>query len=227
MNGLDLFAGSGIGSLALKHAIPEYRTVCYVEWDKYCQQIIQARIRDGVLCDAPLWDDIQTFDGTAWRGKVDIVSGGFPCQAFSTASRGRRVAVDLWPEMQRIIEEVKPRYVLAENVQKEPIEVAARELEWMGYTTAKIPCSASDVGADHIRRRYWLYGNAYNQTESMCSVNDETSGVSQLQASFWFRGPGSERVAYGVANRVDRLRMLGNGWVPQVVRRILEIAEEI
>jgi DNA (cytosine-5)-methyltransferase 1 len=111
--------------------------------------------------------------------------------------------------MARIIGECQPTYVFAENVQKEPIDIAANELERMGYVTAKIPCSASDVGADHVRQRYWLFGDSNNDGKSVCAINDETLGLPELQKSVWVCGPDSERVAHGVANRVDRLKMLG------------------
>jgi site-specific DNA-cytosine methylase len=62
LNVLDLFAGIG-GACYAGHLIGNWRTVCYVEWDKYCQQVIRARIRDGIFDDAPIWDDVQTFDG--------------------------------------------------------------------------------------------------------------------------------------------------------------------
>lgn len=112
LNGLDLFTGSGIGSLAFKHTIPDYRTVCYVEWEPYCQAQIISRIADGVLDDAPIWDDIRSFDGNQWRGKVDIITGGFPCQPFSVAGKrqGEADERNMWPDTIRVISEVRPRY---------------------------------------------------------------------------------------------------------------------
>jgi len=117
MNELCLFAGGGGGSIASFH-FHKWRTVCYVEWDKYCQKILQARIKDGLLSDAPIWDDIKTFNGKPWRGCVDIITAGFPCQPFSVAGKQKGIDDDRngWPDTIRIIREVKPKYCLLENV---------------------------------------------------------------------------------------------------------------
>lgn len=113
---LSLFSGAGGGLLGTK--LLGWRPVCYVEKDPYCQRVLQARIRDGYLDDAPIWDDINTFDGRRWRGCVDIVTAGFPCQPFSMAGRrkGDSDERNLWPDTVRVIREVGPRVVLLENV---------------------------------------------------------------------------------------------------------------
>ncbi|MFH2127890.1 MAG: DNA cytosine methyltransferase, partial [Pseudomonadota bacterium] len=113
---LALFAGGGGGLLGSK--LLGWKTVCYVENNKYCCEIIKARIKDGLLEDAPIWDNVATFDGHAWAGAVDIVSAGFPCQPFSTAGhmRAGRDERNLWPETIRVIEEVRPGWCLLENV---------------------------------------------------------------------------------------------------------------
>src|SRR3990172_13273064 len=84
VNELALFAGAGGGLLASKWLLG-WRTVCYVEWETYAVEVLKARIRDGWLDDAPIWDDAFTLDGRPWRGCVDIVTAGFPCQPFSIA----------------------------------------------------------------------------------------------------------------------------------------------
>ena len=116
---ISLFSGYGGFSLGLRLAGVETQTVCYVEKEPYCQQIIQTRIKDGYLDDAPIWDDITTFDGRPWRGHVDLVTGGFPCPPWSVAGqrRGEADERNLWPDTLRVIREVGPRYVLLENVQ--------------------------------------------------------------------------------------------------------------
>lgn len=125
---LALFTGTGNGLLATHHITRRARLICGVEIDPYCQRVLQARMRDKLLPVAPIWSDIRTFDATSLRGEVDLVSGGFPCQAFSHAARGRNNAEDLWPHMLRVIEECAPRVVFAENVRREPIERAAQDL---------------------------------------------------------------------------------------------------
>ena len=114
MNELALFAGAGGGILGGK--MLGWRTVCAVEWEPYPARVLCARQNDGFLPPFPIWDDVQTFDGKPWQGIVDVVSGGFPCQAYSTAAAGKNTADDLWPEMRRVVADVAPRYVFAENV---------------------------------------------------------------------------------------------------------------
>ena len=98
MNVLELFAGAGggiLGSLLLGH-----RTVCAVEIDPYCREILMRRQEEGHLPPFPIWDDARTFDGLPWRGVVDIVAGGFPCQPFSSAGKGLAAhdPRNMWPD---------------------------------------------------------------------------------------------------------------------------------
>jgi len=86
---LSLYTGYGGFSLGLRLAGLPVKAVCYVEIDRYRQKLIQARIKDGYLDDAPIWDDAKTFNGREWRGVVDIITGGFPCQPHSVAGQRR------------------------------------------------------------------------------------------------------------------------------------------
>lgn len=117
LRGLDICAGSGIGSLAFERAGLS-RTVCYIERDPHCCRIIQQRQRDGWLSPAPIWDDLRTFDGRPWRGCVDFIFGGIPCTPYSVAGKQQGAADerDLWPDLRRVIGEVGPRFALLENV---------------------------------------------------------------------------------------------------------------
>ena len=121
-NVLDCFSGYGGFGLGLRLAFPdtELRTVCYIEWDKYCQELLQQRFRDdpSTLDPAPIWDDIKSFDGRPWRGAVDILTAGFPCQPYSNAGLQKREndSRNLWADTLRIIREVAPRLVVLENV---------------------------------------------------------------------------------------------------------------
>ncbi len=116
MRELGLFAGAGGGLLASR--LLGWDTVCAVEIDEHCQRVLAQRQRDGMLEPFPIWDDIRTFDGRPWAGCIDVVSGGFPCQDISSAGRGAGLAGDrsgLWFEMLRVIGEVRPAFVFAEN----------------------------------------------------------------------------------------------------------------
>jgi len=154
---LHLFAGIGggiLGGMLLGH-----ECVGAVEFDPYCREVLRARQADGCIPLFPVMDDVRTFDGAPWRGKVDVICGGFPCQPWSTAGKqlGTADHRHLWPEMARIIAEVRPRYVFAENVTMAAFEEPWRDLRRMGYRVPPAICvSASDVGAPHLRKRWWL-----------------------------------------------------------------------
>jgi DNA (cytosine-5)-methyltransferase 1 len=176
-----------------------------------------ARQNDGTLPVFPIWDDIRTFDGLEWRGRVDVVSGGFPCQAHSQAARGCNTAVDLWPEMRRVVADVAPRYVFAENVTRKAIDAAADDLESMGYQTRCIRLSTKDLGGDDIRARYWLRAHADGDSELHRPVDDEVVLLQRMAAGVWSADPGIPRVLDGMADRVERLSATGEGQVPIVV----------
>lgn len=91
MNGLALCAGVGGLELALGLVLADYRTVCYVEREAYAAAQLVARLAEGALDVAPIWDDLATFDGRRWRRCVSIITAGFPCQPWSAAGKGEGV----------------------------------------------------------------------------------------------------------------------------------------
>ncbi|MGF6764018.1 DNA (cytosine-5)-methyltransferase 1 [Paraburkholderia sp. GAS33] len=221
MNELELFAGLGGGILAAQ--LLGHRTVCAVESNPYRIRRLMQRQNEGHLPPFPIWDDVRTFDGYPWRGIVDCISGGFPCQAYSSAARGRNVADDLWPEMRRIVADVAPRYVRAENTQRRAIDRAADDLESMGYTVRCIALSAADVGADHIRMRYWLFAHADDDRELRLQVDAEVAQLSRVRPGVWDAYPDESRMADGLANRMERLEATGDGQVPIVAAAAFRI----
>lgn len=215
MNELALFTGAGGGLLASQ--LLGFRTVCAVELDEYCRCVLIQRQNDGHLQSAfPIWDDIRTFDGKPWRGHVDIVTGGFPCQAYSNAAAGNNTADDLWPEMRRIVADVAPRYVFAENVSRVAIDQAADDLEQMGYETRAISLSAADLGADHIRQRHWLLAYTDHKGELLRGLNAEMARVRNVATGVWQSDARVARIPDGLAYRLERLKATGNGQVPAV-----------
>ena len=215
MNELALFAGAGGGILA-SHLLG-HNIVCAVERDEYCIEVLIQRQNERILQPFPIWDDICTFDGKPWRGTVDLVSGGFPCQAFSSAARGRNIAEkDLWGEMCRVVQEVEPRVVFAENVSERAILQAQKDLLGLKYKCKYIKLSAKDVGADHERERFWLLAYTDDYGKLCRTLYAEAQVVSELRNSVWETYPGEFRVSDGVAFRMDRLKALGNGQVPLV-----------
>lgn len=161
MNGLALCAGVGGIDLGLKLADVGYRTVCFCERDAFAASVLVARMEDETLDRAPIWDDLTTFDGRPWRGVVDLVAAGLPCQPYSVAGdqRGHDDERALWPHFVRIVREVEPSIVFLENVppflkHAEPIFDALRA---MGFEWAP-PClsTAANEGAPHDRARIFL-----------------------------------------------------------------------
>lgn len=217
LRSIELFAGAGGGCLASAHLLG-HDIACYVERDPYAAAVLEARIRDGMLPDAPIWDDVRTFDGIPWRGRTDILAGGFPCQFASSAARGRNVAPNLWPEMLRIAQECQPRFVFAENVTREAIEAAGRDLVGLGYSVRFTCLSSAAMGAPHLRTRWWLVGDANGNRQSTQPQHVKVAGLRSYGAMDWWTDDSAWRdgVSDGVANRVDRLRATGNGQVPLV-----------
>ncbi|MBY0303626.1 MAG: DNA cytosine methyltransferase [Sphingomonas sp.] len=161
LHGISLCAGAGGLDLGLHIACPGYRTVGYVEREAYAAATLVARMEDKVLDPAPVWDDITTFDGRPWRGIVDILTAGYPCQPFSVA--GRRLGTDdprhLWPHVARIIRECDAPVVFLENVAHHlrlGFPEVARELVDMGYRLAAGLFTAAEVGAPHRRERLFI-----------------------------------------------------------------------
>jgi len=164
MNELALFAGAGGGILGGK--LLGWRTVCAVEWEPYPASVLVARQNDGLLPPFPIWDDVQTFDGNPWRGIVDVVSGGFPCQDISAAGKGDGLDGErsgMWRHMARVVSEVRPRYVFVENSPMLTTRGGTRvvgDLAKMGYDCKWTVMGAADVGANHKRDRMWIVGQS-------------------------------------------------------------------
>ena len=160
MNELALFAGAGGGILGGK--LLGWRTVCAVEWEPYPASVLCARQNDGFLPPFPIWDDVQTFNGFAWRGLVDVVSGGFPCQDISAAGKGAGIdgkRSGMWHHMARVVGEVRPRFVFVENspmLVTRGLERVIGDLTALGYDTKWTVMGAADVGANHQRDRIWI-----------------------------------------------------------------------
>ncbi len=235
MNELALFAGVGGGILG-GHLLG-WRTVCAVEWDGYAADVLIARQNDGSLPAFPIWDDVRSFDGRPWRGRVDVVSGGFPCQDISAAGKGAGIngpKSGLWREFARIVGEVEPSWVFIENSPQlvhRGLDVVLSALAELGYDAEWGVLGAAAVGATHRRERLWIVAHAHGEGQ----LREEERGArlgqrlgdgsTPLRAAFaqpWQRDPaaspepGLGRLADGVAHRMDRLRCHGNGQVPAV-----------
>lgn len=159
MRELHLFAGAGggiLGGLLLGHT-----PVGAVEIDPFARAVLHARQADGSLPDFPIYEDVRTFDATAWRDRVDIIAGGFPCQDLSCAGKGAGIdgaRSGLWWEMLRAIREARPRFVFLENVPAitgRGLDRVLGSLADLGFDAEWCVLSAADCGAPHLRKRWW------------------------------------------------------------------------
>lgn len=206
MNELALFAGAGGGILG-GHLLG-WRTVCAVEREPYAASVLMQRQNDGVLPPFPIWDDVCTFDGKPWRGIVDVVSGGFPCQDISAAGKGAGIDGDrsgLWREMARIIGEVRPRYVFVENspiLTSRGLGTVLGDLAAMGYDAKWGVLGAADVGAPHQRDRIWIV--AYAQCAERGQEHGACDGMERERADCLpQRQEGSDRAGGGSEDVAD------------------------
>ena len=209
---LSLCSGyEGIG-LGLRRVLPNLREIAYVEREGFVIANLVAKMEAGELDAAPVFTDVKTFPYGKFRGKVSILSGGFPCQPFSTA--GKRQATEdprhLFPYIANGIRECQPRIVFLENVQGilscktgdgEPVlQYVLRELEGMGYRATAGIFSAEEVGAPHQRKRVFILGmaNSYSSESSKGrGDNGEVPEVSSVKrtdlSSPLPRGEGDQR----------------------------------
>lgn len=274
-----------------------WTTVCAVELERYPRECLLQRQRDGVLPEFPIWDDVCTFDGKPWRGLVDVISGGFPCQDISAAGKGAGITgtrSGLWSKMHRIIREVRPRYSFMENspiLTSRGLGRVLGDLAEIGYHASWCVLGAADLGAPHIRNRIWilaedaerrdLFSHAdmsrprwWEQLPASSAAEDapttdahrtrcaqtpqkrsdsqagraEPCGFGHVPnanlpgrqkqrqqesttpqdpatecCNWWTTEPGICRMAHGVADRVDRIKALGNGQVPLVAATAFQI----
>jgi len=253
VNVLALCAGGGGLDLGLRLAVPEARAVAYVEREAFAAAHLAAAMEAGALDVAPIWADLRTFDARPWRDVVDCITAGYPCTPFSVAGRvkSREDERHLWPHVQRCIRECQPAVVLLENVPnhlRHGFADVASGLQALGYAVASTLWTAAEVGAPHKRERLFILaahpqriglrkleqwgqaGRDHVQARGKAELAlDGTPGaMAGRDASWWSTERGLGRVASGLANRVDRLRMLGNGVVPlQACRAFQELCRSV
>ena len=160
---LSICTGAGGLDLGVRLACPNTRTVYYVEREGFAVAVMVAAMENRLLDEAPVWSDLRTFDGAAWRGAVDWLIGGFPCQPFSGAGqrRGSGDERNLWPAVARVLGEVRPAVVFLENVPGVMgyyFNAIGPELRAMGFRTEEGLFSAEEVLAPHIRQRFFVLG---------------------------------------------------------------------
>ena len=246
MNGLALCAGVGGLELGIGLAEPGYRTVCYVEREAYAAATLVARMADGCLAPAPVWDDLATFDGRPWRGKVQVVTAGFPCQPFSAAGKRQGIRDErwLWPLIERILREVQPQVVFLENVpqiRNQALAIVLGSLAALGLDAEWDVFSAAASGASHRRRRVFMLGSNSSRRGfprsrlpagsrrqrkgTLAALRTGSSGYVAPSPN-WPPCPEIRGMDARPPARVDRLRACGNGVVPQVAARAWQVLKE-
>jgi DNA (cytosine-5)-methyltransferase 1 len=226
----SLFAGIGGMDLGLERAGMECKW--QVEINPFCQKVL-----------AKHWPNVRRYgDITAVEQLeyVDVIAGGFPCQDISYAGAGAGIDGErsgLWSEMLRIIRIVRPRFVIVENVAAlltRGIERVLGQLAESGYDAEWQCLPAAAFGAPHIRGRLFIIattrkihyancldkGSFHRQAETYRRWAENPSVRPCLNRGAWARDPGVARVAYGIPDRMDRLKGLGNAVVPQVAEYI-------
>jgi DNA (cytosine-5)-methyltransferase 1 len=173
MRVLDLFSGIGGFSLGLERAGP-FQTVAFCEQDDFCQAVLRKH-----WPDVPIYDDVRTID-TDRLGRIDLICGGFPCQPWSVAGqqRGAEDDRDLWPVMASLIEKLRPRWVIGENVRgfvNEPLGLkrSLSDLEGFGYQAVPLVIPACAVDAPHRRDRVWIVAHATQLQRNGCGEHSE------------------------------------------------------
>ena len=215
---LDLFSGIGGFSLGLERT-GGFKTVAFCEIEPFCRRVLAKH-----WPEVPCYDDVRTLTADRLQAdgiRVDAVCGGWPCQPFSTASRGRRVAIDMWPECRRIVDELEPECAVFENVDEEAITNAARDLARRGYVTDVRRIGAHDAGADHTRDRWWACAYADPQGELRRAIDAEVALLPAVCRGIWgAKNYGRAiRVPDGLSDRVDdaaAIGALGNAVLPQI-----------
>lgn len=232
LRGLDLFSGIGGLTLALE---PWVRPIAYCERDRYAQAVLLSRMATGDIPVAPIWDDVTTLSPDELAAGVDIIYGGFPCQDISIAGAGAGLGGDrskLFFEIIRLARELRPRFLFLENVPAITLRGLDRillDLTALGYDCRWTIVSAAEVGAMHLRERWWLCAYSHSGGLQVAgSLKDEEGerrrearnpALSVVQGHLW-----SEPVSLfrrgddGLPGKIHRIRALGNAVVPLQAR---------
>ena len=295
-------AGYGGIERGLELAGLEHRVIAYVEIEAYAIANLVSKMETGQLPPAPIYTDIKTFPSEIFRDRVDIITGGYPCQPFSAA--GKRLGEDdprhLWPYIRKHVETIRPVQCFFENVEGHislGLSTVLSDLEEDGYRSAWGIFSAREVGAPHQRKRVYIMGDSESNRlsrwakdseregsknlgersdqdlrsqsqrsgqaladskgkqnnirkprnmaetssrgkcgnatvdfggsngDSRFSTVADSGGERRIEAS-WPTEPRVGRVVDGCANRVDRIRLLGNAVVPQTAAKAYSVLNE-
>ena len=195
---IGLCAGYGGIELGLARVLPTLRSVALCEIEAFPIANLVAKMEAGLMESAPIWTDLKTFPWESFRDRVDILTGGYPCQPFSAAGKraGKEDPRHLWPWIADGIRILRPRVCFFENVEGH-ISLGLREvigeLEEIGYETAWGIFSAREVGAPHQRKRVFILAHSADQQPEWSSIIRSPSAseaVERCGAWSWPSRPG-------------------------------------
>ena len=248
---LSLCSGYGGIERGLELAGFGHRVVAHVEIEAFAIANLVSKMESGRLHPAPIWSNLKTLPLDCFRGRVDVLTGGYPCQPFSAAGqrKGKADPRHLWPYIFDIIKAIRPIRCFFENVEGH-ISLGLRDvisdLESLGYETTWGIFSAAEVGAPHLRKRVFIMGNS--KCAGLEGLGDDFSEgqerreeterptpapVGGVERTAWPARPSEPQYGweptrvksrvggngYGTPDRLDRIRLLGNGVVPQTAAK--------
>jgi DNA (cytosine-5)-methyltransferase 1 len=233
---LDIFSGIGGFSLGLERT-SGFQTVAFCEIEPFPRRVL-TKHWPGV----PIYEDVRTLTAQRLAAdglfRIDVICGGFPCQDLSIGGKGKGLSGErsgLWFEYLRLVAELRPKWVIIENVaalRSRGLDTVLRGVAEVGYDAEWHCIPASAIGAPHERDRVWVvayladtndsYGDGRRGDVQMgwLPISQEIERASDAARVQWGSEPGISRVAYGVPNRLDRLRSVGNALVPQIPEAI-------
>jgi DNA (cytosine-5)-methyltransferase 1 len=223
LNGLDLFSGIGGITLALSEWV---KPIAYCERDRYAQSVLLSRMSDGELPRAPIWIDVASLTGGMLPSGIDIIYGGFPCQDISVAGNGIGLGGErsgLFFHIARLVEETNPRFIFLENVpaiRTRGLNSIVQTLTYLGYDCRWTIVSAAEIGAPHIRKRWFLL--AHSRRFGMEGLEHEKRTRSSHRKNFYSYLSKNwkddlrkfPRKDNGLPVPMDRIKGLGNAVVP-------------
>ena len=217
MKVLDLFSGIGGFSYGLDQV--GFKTVAFCEMDQYCKLVLQKHWK-GVK----IYNDVKELKGQEVikeHGTIDLITGGFPCQPFSIAGsrKGTNDNRHLWPEMFRLIKELKPRWVIGENVRNiisiqdgMVFETVCTDLEGEGYEVRAFNIPAAGIGAPHKRERIWIVANSRRTLRERSEFQGENANESKQEDANQYQRSSST----STDNVADTNTRLSNGSIEEV-----------
>lgn len=215
-----LFAGIGGGIYGGR--LLGHQCVAGVEIDKFCQDVLRQRQTDGWLDHFNIYGDLHELHGEQFRGQFDVLCGGFPCQAFSTAAHGNNKAEkNLWDEMLRFTLESDAPVVFGENVTLKAIDKARSDLKEQGYKVKICKLSCENLGADHKRNRFWLL--AVKDRKVFFHLVKKLINQPKLKADSWTMSPNDFSYPEGHIILTRQLKAIGNAQSPLVAAAAFRI----